>query len=313
MSDNLESATEIQDTNIQPADAVAANAEEVTTPQSDNGKFVIEYDEAHGDQDNNAGSVEKKASSDQLYAQMKKAKQKQKAEKEARKAAEERQKELEERIAQLERGNSAQDSPPTLAGCNYDEEVYQKKAAEYYSSKSTVKPQSQKEQQSTHDNYDIDEDELKAEFNLAQSEEAMTSKLPSYKNIKSELLNKFVDVGGNEQILTYFSKISKDAGVDVATAYVGLNSNPNLFQNLISAFNSGSQIKMGKVLAEAAGNVEFEPRRKVDTRPEPELRSGGAIDDREALIQKARKAWQDAPDQQSQIRAWNEYQRVKKS
>ena len=106
MSDNLETSTEAQEQTLQPVDSVVTETEEIATPQSDDGKIVIEVDEQESGQETSAQSVDNDSAiykrAKAAEAKAKKAKEKAKLEHEARIASEQRENELLERIKQLE-------------------------------------------------------------------------------------------------------------------------------------------------------------------------------------------------------------------
>ena len=194
----METSTDTQGTNLQPTDAVAAEVEEITTPQSDDGKIVIDVDEQESGQEPNAQGVDNDSA---IYKRMKKEKEKRKREHEERLKAEadkeSLRKELEELRSQV---NPIVNPKPTLESCDYDNDRYEREIAAYYQNQgnATAKPQAQAQGEEQ-----FNEQAFEADFYLKHKEDEVTKAYPKYNQDKSELLNKFTANGGNEQTFTF--------------------------------------------------------------------------------------------------------------
>lgn len=309
MSDILETSKETQEQTLQPVDSVVTGTEESATPQSADDKIVIEVDEQESGQETNAQSVDNKDSA--MYVRMKKEKEKRMREHEARLAAEQRENELLERIKQLESNvNPIVNPKPTLESCDYDNDRFESEIAAYYQNNGSAQPKPQAEPKQQEQ---FNEQAFEADYYLQSKESEVAKSYPKYKDDKSELLNKFTANGGGEQTFTYLSTIASQAGVDIAKANIALNRNADLFNSLINAAGSGNQIAIADVLKQAAGKVDLRTSKKVDTLPTPDIQNSGPIDNKSAAVEKAKKAWREAPSGNAQVAAWQEYQRIKKS
>lgn len=315
MSVNLETSTEVQEQTLQPVDSVVTETEEIATPQSDDGKIVIEVDEQESGQETSAQSVDNDSAiykrAKAAEAKAKKAKEKAKLEHEARIASEQRENELLERIKQLESSvNPIVNPKPTLESCDYDNERFEREIAAYYQNSGNAKPKPQAETQQPEQ---FNEQAFEADYYLKESESNVTKSYPKYSEDKEQLLQKFSAIGGNEQTFTYFSAIASQANIDIAKANIALNRNEDLFRALVNAENSGNQFAIADVLKQAASKVDLRTSKKIDTLPTPDIQNSGPIDNKSAAVEKAKKAWREAPSGPAQVAAWQEYQRIKKS
>ncbi len=286
MSDNLETSTETQEQTLQPVDSVVTGTEEIATPQSDDGKIVIEVDEQESGQETSAQSGNKDSA---MYVRMKKEKEKRKREHEARLAAEKRESELLERIQQLESNvNPIVNPKPTLESCDYDNERFEREIAAYYQNggNAQAKPQAEVQQQEQ-----FNEQAFEADYYLKESESNVTKSYPKYSEDKEQLLQKFSANGGNEQTFTYLSTIASQANIDIAKANIALNRNKDLFNALINAAGTGNQFAIADVLKQAASKVDLRTTKKVDTLPTPDIKNSGPIDNHAAELEKARNKW----------------------
>ena len=246
-----------------------------------------------------------------MYTRMKKEKEKRKREHEARLAAEQRENELLERIKQLESNvNPIVNPKPTLESCDYDNERFEREIAAYYQNNGNAQPKPQAE---TQQQEQFNEQAFEADYYLKESEGNVAKSYPKYSEDKEQLLQKFSANGGNEQTFTYLSTIASQANIDIAKANIALNRNNDLFNALINAAGTGNQFAIADVLRKAASKVDLRTSKKVDTLPTPDIQNSGPIDNKSAAVEKAKKAWREAPSGPAQVAAWQEYQRIKKS
>ena len=292
MSVNLETSTEVQEQTLQPVDSVVTETEEIATPQSDDGKIVIEIDEQESGQETSAQSVDNDSAiykrAKAAEAKAKKAKEKAKLEHEARIASEQRENELLERIKQLESSVNPIVNPRPKRDDYYSDDEYDAAVDAYYQNKGNAqaKPQVETQQQEQ-----FNEQAFEADYYLRESESNVAKSYPKYSEDKEQLLQKFSTIGGNEQTFTYFSAIALQAKIDIAKAYIALNRNSDLFRALINAENSGNQFAIADVLKQAANKVDLRTVKKVDTLPTPDIKNSGPIDNHAAEIEKARNKW----------------------
>ena len=97
MSDSLENMADTQNEVTQPVDAVVADAEEISSPQTDDVETEL-YVETEGDQEQPKTNM----SQEQAYAAFRKEKEKRQRKNEELQAAQEREQELLDRLAKLE-------------------------------------------------------------------------------------------------------------------------------------------------------------------------------------------------------------------
>lgn len=190
-----------------------------------------------------------------------------------------------DRVSKLESGSaqSNQESPPTLADCDYDEDEYQKKVAEFYSK---PKPEKSKSDSKT-ESYDVNpEIEIKA----SKQEDEIRKKLPDYDDIKTDLAMKFADEGVNpDAVIGDIQQICHYAGIDSAKAIIALSKVPGAYEDLKKHANNA--VAASRFLGQVSEKVRLATAKKVDTVPEPDIKSSGAIDNTVAGVEKLRKQW----------------------
>lgn len=308
MSDNLETSTEVQEQTLQPVDSVVTGTEESATPQSADDKIVIEVDEQESGQETSAQSGNKDSA---MYVRMKKEKEKRKREHEERLKAEAEKEALRRELDELKsKVNPIVNPKPTLESCDYDNERFEREIAAYYQNGGNAQPKPQAE---TQQQEQFNEQAFEADYYLKESESNVTKSYPKYSEDKDQLLQKFSANGGNKQTFTYLSTIASQANIDIAKANIALNRNNDLFNALINAAGTGNQFAIADVLKQAANKVDLRTSKKVDTLPTPDIQNSGPIDNKSAAVEKAKKAWREAPSGPAQVAAWQEYQRIKKS
>lgn len=284
MSDSLENMAEMQNEVTQPVDAVVADTEETSSPQTGDEEMEL-YIEAEGDQ---SETPNEGATDAELHARWLKERDKRKKKEELRKAEEERANRLEAELAELRSqvGNITKGAPPTLESCDWDEQLFAQKMQEYYAPKSeSPKPVEQTSQ--TAQQHSNDEDD----FYLYQKEQELSKSIPTYEQEKAGLIEQFKQYGGNEQNIAHLTSIGRQRGVDVAKAFVGLNKNPSLVRKLSEAYATQNPFALADVLSEAEKKVRLQARKPLDTQPEPTIPNGGRIDNLQAAVEKAKDAW----------------------
>lgn len=308
MSVNLETSTEAQEQSLQPVDSVVTETQERATPQSADDKIVIEVDGPEGGQATNAQSDNKDSA---MYVRMKKEKEKRKREHEERLKAEAEKEALRRELDELKsKVNPIVNPKPTLESCDYDNERFEREISAYYQNGGNAQPKPQVETQQPEQ---FNEQAFEADYYLRESESNVAKSYPKYSEDKEQLLQKFSANGGNEQTFTYLSTIASQANIDIAKANIALNRNNDLFRALINAAGTGNQFAIADVLKKAASKVDLRTSKKVDTLPTPDIKNSGPIDNKTAAVEKAKKAWREAPSGPAQVAAWQEYQRIKKS
>ena len=304
MSDSLENMADTQNEVTQPVDAVVAEAEEVSSPQTDDVETEL-YVETEGDQDEQPKT---NMSQEQAYAAFRKEKEKRQRKNEELQREKDERERLERELNELKGtvGKLTKGAPPTLESCDYDEAVYQQKVQEYYAPSEAKKPEVKQEQNQQQSNPELDQ----AEFYLYQSEQELSKQLPDYEQNKSELVEKMKSqYGAPDNIMIQFAMIAKQAGVDMAKANVALNKNPSLLAELSNACSTNNQFAIADVLKKAASKVQTRQRKPIDTQPEPSINSSGPIDNAAKAIEKAKAQWMES----GSIADYNAYKQLKKT
>ena len=224
MSDSLENMADTQNEVTKPVDAVVADAEEISSPQTDDVETEL-YVETEGDQDEQPKT---NMSQEQAYAAFRKEKEKRQRKNEELQAAQEREQALLDRLAKLEGtvGGITKGAPPTLESCDYDEDVFRDALRKYDSQpQQAVENKTEQKPQSNQGNPALDE----AEFYLYQSEQELSKQLPDYEQNKSELVEKMKSqYGATDSTMLQFAMIAKQAGTDIAKAKRCIKQEPSL-------------------------------------------------------------------------------------
>jgi hypothetical protein len=148
-----------------------------------------------------------------------------------------------------------------------------------------------------------------AEFYLYQKEQELTKLLPDYQKSKDGLIKMFVDDGMDnpKAAMLFLSNIAKQKGVDIAKATMTIERIPSLLEDIKQAGNN--HIMIGDILERAANKVKTRTKKIIDTQPEPEINSTGAIDGGNEAVNKLRQAWVANPNKSN----YNAYQQAKKN
>lgn len=287
-----------------PGEVVATKPEETAQPQGGDTDDVEVYIDEEGDQQEQPKTSMTQA---QAYAAWKEEKDKRKRKNEELKKEREERERLEREVRELKDavGSITKGKPPTMADCDFDEEVFQQKTREYYSSpeaKKEIRDDRQPEQS-------VQTDDV-AEFYLYQKEQELSKALPGYDEAKSKLVEKFRQYGGNDGTVSALAGIARNANVDIAKAIFAMSASDNLVMELNQAVGTGNQFAIAEILNKAAGKVKTRQRKPIDTKPEPDVKSSGPIDNRSKAIQKARQEWVDATGS-DKLAKWNAYQALK--
>lgn len=281
MSDSLENMVDTQNEVTQPVDAVAANAEEISSPQADDVDTEL-YVETEVDQQT-ATNDNATPSDAELHARWIKEKEKRKRKNEELQREKEDKERIQRELNELREtvGKITKGAPPTLESCDYDESQYAQKMQEYYSQ--PKKEDSKPEVSNTQSIFNDDE----SEFYLYQKEQELTKHIPTYEKDKVELIGKFKQYGGGEETIKFMSSIAKQKGVDIAKAILAMNKNPSLVNDLVNAAQSNNQFAIADVIEKSASKVQTRQRKPIDTKPEPTINSSGPIDNKSAAVAKA--------------------------
>lgn len=148
-----------------------------------------------------------------------------------------------------------------------------------------------------------------AEFYLYQREQELTKLVPDYQESKDGLMKMFVDDGmANPQgAMLFLANIAQQKGVDIAKAVMTIKRIPSLLEDIKKAGNN--QFMVADILETAANKVKTRTKKPIDTQPEPEIKSTGAIDGGNEAVNKLRQKWVANPSTQN----YNAYQQAKKN
>lgn len=298
----MDSGTETLDKEevVQPEEVVVTELEATeATPQAEATEQEELYiDEDEGDQEKPTGMTQAQA-----YAAFQKEKRKRKDKQEQiDKDAKEKEilrKELAELKAQV--GDITRGEMPDPYDFDTKEAHY--KALKEWESKA---PQQTEAKPEVNESQDSTNDEV--EFYLYQREQELTKLLPEYQKSKDGLYKMFEDDGMTDPkgAMLFLANIAKQKGVDVAKAVMTIERIPSLLEEIKSA--GANQFLIGDILEKAANKVKTRTKKVIDTQPEPEINSTGAIDGGNEAVNKLRQAWVANPSTKN----YNAYQAAKK-
>jgi len=149
-----------------------------------------------------------------------------------------------------------------------------------------------------------------AEFYLYQKEQELTKVLPDYQKSKDGFMKMLDDddvIQNPKAAMLLLSNIAKQKGVDIAKATMTIHRIPSLLEDLKQAGNN--QFMIGDILEKAANKVKTRTKKPIDTQPEPEINSTGAIDGGNEAVNKLRQQWVANPSSSN----YKAYQRAKKN
>ena len=300
----LDNTIEAQNETVQPEEVVVTDSETTeATPQAEateEQEFYVE--DSSGDQETSRKSEMTQA---QAYAAFQK-KKKQSAER-LKKINEDA-----ERIERIERENaelkaavgkiSRGEMPEPY---DYDDKHTYYKALKEWESKGqpseTVKQaESVQEQKPVND---------EAEFYLYQKEQELSKAIPAYDDAKDSLINSLKERGFTNPngALTFLSEISRQKGLDAAKVIFAMGKSPKIIDAVSAAGNNSFAV--ADILADAENRVKTRSKKKIDSQPEPDIKSSGAIDNHKKLVAKAKAKWME----DGSIKSFNEYKAAKKA
>lgn len=267
--------SETKDEAIQPEEVVVTDSEATeATPQAEATEEVEFYVEEEGDQQEEPkGGM----SDSQQKAAFKEERAKRKKKNEELKAAQEREEALQRRIEELERKTAPAKPNPSdfIDATEYQEAVDKFNGA-------SAKPKQQQVQSIA-----LSDDQA---FHAYATCEALRKALPDYDDAESNI-KKFIasKVENADAAINGLIAMAHANDVDYAKAIYALNKFPSLQEELEKAPNDMAILS---VMKKAAGKVKTRQATKIDTKPEPELKSSGAVNIGSTEIDKARKAYQ---------------------
>lgn len=302
----LDNTIEAQNETVQPEEVVVTDSEATeATPQAE----ATEEQEFYVDDssDNQETSRKTEMTQAQAYAAFQKKKEQSAKRKKELEEAERREAEKDKRIAALEEqvGKITKGKPPTLEQFDYDEDRFQKATREYYSAPST-NPTKQEEAEQQQGKSPVNDE---AEFYLYQKEQELSKAIPAYDDAKNSLINSLKERGFSDTnaSITYLSEISRQKGLDVAKVIFAMSKSPKIIDAISAAGNNAFAV--ADILTDAEGKVKTRSKKKIDSQPEPDIKSSGAIDNHQKLVAKAKAKWMG----DGSIKSFNEYKAAKKA
>lgn len=286
----LDEQSNAQSEVIQPEDVVVTDSETTEAkPQAEaTEEQELFVDDSSDDQSTSHKSEMTQA---QAYAAFQKKKKQSAARKEELNASAVREQKLQDELNELKAtvGKITKGSPPTLDECDWNEEEYHKRYQAYHSAPEAK--QKAVAQPAAANNPVNDE----AEFYLYEREQALAKLVPNYEQAKTNVVESFAKYGiaDSNQAMNYLSNIARQKKVDIAKVVVAMNEMPHILDSIVKAGNNDFAI--ADILETAAGKVKTRSKKRIDSKPEPELNNTGPIDNSSAATTKAFKTWQASP------------------
>lgn len=288
MGDGLNSVqSEVED--IQPVDAVPAEAEEQIPAQDQDTEQSEVYVEGEGDQEQPKGM-----SQSQLRAAWKKEKTKRQAYADEVKQLKDEVSQLKGRIDPLETSVTSVARGPKPDPFEYSskEEFYEALETWEKSGKPEARTQEPAQKQAQQ-GVQLTEDQ---DFSLYQAETSLKEKVPGYDEAKDRAighLQRAFGVGSEYDIGAALVQSTYMFGLDPAKIFFALDKLPQEAQKL--AFASKDPRVLRETLQELEGKVKLRERVKADTKPEPTINSSGPIDPFSEQLKKAREDYANNP------------------
>ena len=267
--------SETKDEAIQPVEVVVTETETTDTePHVEATEKTEFYVEEEGDQLEEPKSG---MSDSQQKAAFKEERAKRKKKNEELKAASERNEALQRRVEELERKAAPAKPNPS----DYiDATEYQEAVDKHNGTKAA--PVQQQVQGIT-----LSDDQA---FHAHKTSEALRSALPDYdeaeSNVKKFIASKVTDANA---AMNGLIAMTHAHDVDYAKAMYALNKFPALQEELAAAPNDSAILT---VMKKAAKKVKTRQAAKIDTKPEPDIKSSGAVNVGSKEIDKARAVYQ---------------------
>ncbi len=260
----------------QPTEAVVAEVEEGVTPQdadTDQDEYELTV-EAEPDTETAKDSTNWEAVAKAKAAKFKK-------QREAREKVEREKTELEQRIKRME-AQLLEKSKPKADDYYGEPENYAKAIREWESSQTVTKEQASNA-------FNIDDGVLEEQL---ESAERMRSQLKSYDKSEDKLKSKVTEAGADfEQVSYGIAEICATYGIDYATSVLALAEIPGVFEQV--ANDAQNERAIVRHLRKASQKVKVSPKRKIETKPEPQISGGGAVSSLQAEFRKAEKQYKE--------------------
>ena len=261
---------------IQPDEVVVTESEATeATPQAEATEETEFFVEEEGDQ-----QIEPKSgmSETEQKAAFRQERAKRKKKTEELKAAGEREEALQRRIEDLERKAAPAKPNPS----DYIDATEYQEAVDKHNGTKAAPAQQQQVQGIT-----LSDDQA---FHAHATSEVLRKALPDYDEAEGDF-KKFIasKVENPDNAINGLIAMTHAHDVDYAKAVYAFKKFPKLQEELAAAPNDSAILS---VMKKAAGKVKTRKAAKIDTKPEPELKSSGAVNVGSKEIDKARAAYQ---------------------
>jgi len=267
-----------------PTEAVAADVEVIEgEPQPETIEQSEVYIEDEGDSEQPNGMDE-----GQLKAAFRQEREKRKRKNAELEEERNKRAELEERLARAEKLaiEAALGKKPLpsdfVDAVDYAEAVenYQKKAAE-------LNPQNKPQAQQAQTNGMVLDEEQ--EFHAYKTREEMRKHLPDFDDAEKRFDQEIAGMGLNTaSVKNGLIALTHLHGIDYAKAIYALDRIPAMKEKLKTAPNDAA---IARIMKEAAEKVKIRQPQKIDTKPEPELTSSGAVHATAQKVEKLKAKW----------------------
>ena len=258
----------------QPTKAVVAEVEEGVTPQdadTDQDEYELTV-EAEPDNETAKDGTNWEAVAKAKAAKFKKAR-------EAREVEAKKNAELEKRINRME-AQLLERSKPKADDYYGEPEGYAKAIREWEDSRVVT-------QEEVSNIFNIDDGVLEDQV---LSEERMRSKLKGYDKSEEKLKLKVTNAGADFDKVSYgLAEICATFGIDYATSVLALAEIPGVFEDV--AKYAQDERAVVRIIRGASKKVKVDPKRKIETKPEPQISGGGQISSVQSEFDKAQKRY----------------------
>lgn len=308
-----ENMTEVTIDTSKPAEAVPAKAEEQTPAQGqDNSSMEVVVNVEGGSE-----TPKQEMTEEQLRAAWKEEKRKRKAKNEELTKIEQQNKDLQERLAKLEQTQhlTQQQVIETQRGPRPDPFDFTS-SEEFYEAldkwQSFGKDKNPAEQapapaQTQAPQALLTEDQ---EWQLHKAESELKAHIADYDDSKTQvnqlLQGKFGGPANETVIADQLTGFAQTVGVNPAKVFYALSKMPEVADQIYAQHQNGPELS--KILRDLESRVTVRQRTNIDTKPEPSVNGGGAINALNMQLEQARKAY--AED--SSIKNYQALQAVKK-
>lgn len=284
----LDNQSETNNEVVQPVETLASDAEVTETAPTESATEEQEFyvDDSSDDQENSHKTEMTQAQAYAAFQKKKKQSAARKAELDAEKAEKQR---LQAELDALKQTVGKLIKPPEIYddGIDGDATIYAEKMREYLEANKTVA----EKKAENNDNANVSTGNEEDEFYLYQHEQALSKVIPSYEEKKQKLVSNLSEHGitNHEGAMNYLSRIARLKNLDVAKVVVAMAEVPSILDDVIKA--GSNDILVADLLAGAEKKVKTRGKKKIDSKPEPEINNQGVIDNSAATVAKLKEAW----------------------